>query len=554
MKKFILLILLYSASGFSQTDLTGKKEITVNENGVIKKKTVLNPLANQSGGNIINSGNQSFTINSANNTNVRWNYTDPVSIGDYCFTSGNGKYNVTGWDLNNERISLYGNQDANPVWEFASDPNVYINFVSISDTGGVIASGSYYNIYLFKNTGSVPFFNYDLTLLPDTGIATALDLTKDGNFLVCSASRNDSSTIFGFNSLSTVPVWSKRIVPSVITGGAAIQGLKISGNDSLLIVNTYAEFFIFKTYTGELVYRGLINPGSPANGTQSMQGINGDGSVIATINYTGVLNVYKWNGTTYNFQWANQEPPGTFYNWYTSVDISYDGDFIAAGTLNFVTSNSVDGKIKVFKRSGGGTPDWTYAGCGYEVSAVSFSKSGNILSASSWGEFSNNTEDLYIFKTFLGNVPIFKVNTPGSFFYCNTSTDGRTVVASGKAVHARQFGSGGLLYNIDVDTSDIPPVSVNSNYSRIDDYKLSQNYPNPFNPITHLEFGISNLEFVSLKVYDALGNEVQTLVNENKPAGSYNITFDGSNLASGIYYYKLISGNYSDTKKMILLK
>jgi len=83
---------------------------------------------------------------------------------------------------------------------------------------------------------------------------------------------------------------------------------------------------------------------------------------------------------------------------------------------------------------------------------------------------------------------------------------------------------------------------------------LFQNYPNPFNPTTHLEFGISKLGFVSLKVFDVLGKEVKTLISEIKPAGFYKVDFDGSNLASGIYFYKLESGNFFQTKRMILLK
>ena len=86
------------------------------------------------------------------------------------------------------------------------------------------------------------------------------------------------------------------------------------------------------------------------------------------------------------------------------------------------------------------------------------------------------------------------------------------------------------------------------------DYSLAQNYPNPFNPSTNLEFGISNLGFVSLKVYNSLGIEVADLVNETKPAGRYKVTFDGSNLSSGIYFYKLETGDFTETKSMILLK
>ena len=90
---------------------------------------------------------------------------------------------------------------------------------------------------------------------------------------------------------------------------------------------------------------------------------------------------------------------------------------------------------------------------------------------------------------------------------------------------------------------------------KADNFYLSQNYPNPFNPSSNLEFGISKLGFVSLKVYDVIGNEVATLVNENKPAGSYEVEFNGSDFASGIYFYRLkVNGNQIDTKRMILLK
>lgn len=85
-------------------------------------------------------------------------------------------------------------------------------------------------------------------------------------------------------------------------------------------------------------------------------------------------------------------------------------------------------------------------------------------------------------------------------------------------------------------------------------HTLSQNYPNPFNPSTKIKFGIANQEFVNLRIYDILGNEVTVLVNEEKPAGEYEVEFDGSKLASGIYYYRVSAGNFSQVKKMCLLK
>ena len=85
-------------------------------------------------------------------------------------------------------------------------------------------------------------------------------------------------------------------------------------------------------------------------------------------------------------------------------------------------------------------------------------------------------------------------------------------------------------------------------------FSLEQNYPNPFNPTTNLSFVIGHLSFVTLKVYDILGREVATLVNEEKPAGVYKISFNASNLASGVYFYSLKAGGIIQTKKMVLMK
>jgi photosystem II stability/assembly factor-like uncharacterized protein len=85
-------------------------------------------------------------------------------------------------------------------------------------------------------------------------------------------------------------------------------------------------------------------------------------------------------------------------------------------------------------------------------------------------------------------------------------------------------------------------------------YLLNQNYPNPFNPSTTIKYELPQSGFVSLKVYDILGREVQTLVNGNKIKGTYEVSFNGSNLASGVYLYKLKAGNFTSIKKMMLIK
>jgi hypothetical protein len=85
-------------------------------------------------------------------------------------------------------------------------------------------------------------------------------------------------------------------------------------------------------------------------------------------------------------------------------------------------------------------------------------------------------------------------------------------------------------------------------------FSLSQNYPNPFNPTTTIGFTIQDAGFTSLKIYDALGREVATLIDGVKEAGSHTIAFNAAGLSSGVYFYTLRAGNAVATKKMLLLK
>ncbi|MEO8230806.1 MAG: T9SS type A sorting domain-containing protein [Ignavibacteriota bacterium] len=108
-------------------------------------------------------------------------------------------------------------------------------------------------------------------------------------------------------------------------------------------------------------------------------------------------------------------------------------------------------------------------------------------------------------------------------------------------------------------------VVVKKNLTDVDDetmllkeYSLEQNFPNPFNPVTSIQYAISSTQFVTLKVYDVLGREVVTLVNEAKEAGQFEVEFNPEssikNPASGVYFYQLRAGDFVDTKKMLMIK
>jgi hypothetical protein len=117
------------------------------------------------------------------------------------------------------------------------------------------------------------------------------------------------------------------------------------------------------------------------------------------------------------------------------------------------------------------------------------------------------------------------------------------------------MASGGYLYAFNpygsstgIDNQHRPAETIPYEFS------LSQNYPNPFNPVTTIKFDIPINSIVRLKLYNILGEEVITLVNEEKSTGSYKIEFDATALPSGIYFYRLQAGSYIETKKMVLLR
>jgi len=104
-------------------------------------------------------------------------------------------------------------------------------------------------------------------------------------------------------------------------------------------------------------------------------------------------------------------------------------------------------------------------------------------------------------------------------------------------------GGGSNISGINNDKNDLPTI-----------FSLSQNYPNPYNPTTNITYSVATNTHVSIRIYDILGKAVSTLVNENKEPGNYRVNFNGSGLPSGIYFYRIEAGNFSETRKMILLK
>lgn len=129
-----------------------------------------------------------------------------------------------------------------------------------------------------------------------------------------------------------------------------------------------------------------------------------------------------------------------------------------------------------------------------------------------------------------------------------------TLFAVGNSVNNDGNSSGDQWNFAPNKVISVEPATNINDFNPVLSYQLKQNYPNPFNPTTGINFQMPNSGFVSLKVYDIIGNEISTLVNEYKESGTHTVEFDASGLTSGVYFYRLDSGTFSSIKKMILTR
>jgi hypothetical protein len=123
------------------------------------------------------------------------------------------------------------------------------------------------------------------------------------------------------------------------------------------------------------------------------------------------------------------------------------------------------------------------------------------------------------------------------------------------SIHSFDSNNAWAVGNLGVIVTNFTaPTSTENENVSLTDFALEQNYPNPFNPSTNIRFRITTEEFVNLKVFNVLGVEIATLVDEVLPAGSYNIEFNAEQINSGVYFYTLSTDNFKSTRKMILTK
>ncbi|MEO8664828.1 MAG: S8/S53 family peptidase [Ignavibacteria bacterium] len=321
------------------------------------------------------------------------------------------------------------------------------------------------------------------------------------------------------------------------------------------------------------IRRSVLDSIAMALGIGNNDSINGQWRVYAYNGFDSVASSQTFNlrirripvstvtigdGTT-----GEDYPLDRFYNYFRWQGIYLGSEINTNGSIRkikFYQNNSVGGvtseNVRIFMKS---TTESLLPTGPWDSTGMTQVFSGTIqsLAAPGWVEIQFPTPFVYSsdqnlmvsigrdFQQYVDDYP--------TYAYTVTSTDYRSRRGRSDASYPTTLTQSVNRANVQFELT--LSTGINSNSASIPDvYSLAQNYPNPFNPATKINFSIPKQGLVSLKIYDVLGKEVMTLVNEQKPAGNYEINFNGANFASGVYFYKLESGEFSNIKRMILLK
>jgi len=287
-------------------------------------------------------------------------------------------------------------------------------------------------------------------------------------------------------------------------------------------------------------YKVVRIPMPPENGQYPPQGDYRTYTNSMIINKTVIIPTYEFQYDTTAFRIYREAMPG-----YKIVGINSNAIIPSLGTIHCIVKE-VGVKDPVFI-SHAKMDSVVVTADPIEIKAVLKTKSGIAESFVYWTSdttagFNSTIMNFINGDTSSAFIPA-QVNGTEIFYYVSaTSNSGRTV---SKPIAAPEG-----FYKFIVENS----VTTITENNSVGDFNLFQNYPNPFNPTTKIEFRVANSGFVNLKVYDVLGNEILTLVDEYKSAGIHEIEFNASGLPSGVYFYKLMAGSFIQTRKMILIR
>ena len=302
---------------------------------------------------------------------------------------------------------------------------------------------------------------------------------------------------------------------------------------------------------GMLLWKARYNgPGNSEDKANSIV-VDGSGSVYVTGGSYGSVFYPDYCTIKYNSagvqQWvARYDGPGYWDDVAHSIDTDNSGNVFVTG---YSYGNGTGEDYATIKYNSAGVQQWVarYSGIGnsYDIAwSIAVDDSANVYVTGDGYplyfvtiKYNSTGIQQWVSKDIVGGGRSIAVD--GSFNVFVTGYNMGTGTGSDYAT----IKNPQIISTIKQISSEIP-----------EQFNLSQNYPNPFNPVTNLEFEISDLGFVSLKVYDIIGKEVATLVNEKLSPGKYKVEFDGCGLTSGVYFYRITACEFTKTKRMILYK
>lgn len=474
-------------------------------------------------------------------------------------------------------------QNGDTIWTRTFGGTGYDQFTSTSETSdnGYIAVGFKDNgfgsndIFVVKTDASGNLIwakNYGGTG-PDEAIGVAA--TNDGGGLIAGWTGSFGAGLSDFYLLringSGDTVWTKTIGSPI---SQSPKSVSLTNDNGFIITGSVYDNQTFDTD----IYLVKINSDGSTAWVQSIGGTppenavdigyaaiqtNDNGFLIAgTSAYSpsDVDVVLIKTDATGNISWVKRIGGIASENCQDVKQLN-DGSYVVVGsTFSFSSSNS---DSYIFKTDANGNLLWAFrygSNDNDEFRSVSLKNDGFLLSGYASGLVGFGAPEMYVVLTDLnGETGCNQLAL--NFSSSDYSMESANLFAQ---VSSQAFISdANISVGFGANTSTICYTSsVDENITgEMINYQLDQNYPNPFNPSTMIKYTIPNVTVrgneglrVQLIVYDVLGNEIVKLVDENKPAGNYEVTFNASSLSSGIYFYQLKAGSFNETKKMVLMK
>jgi hypothetical protein len=423
-------------------------------------------------------------------------------------------------------------------------------------TGNITLSGAgTYNYYLTATDslsrtvtapGGAPSNFYSFSAAADT-VRPVITHTPLANWPRAQWPATVSATVT--DNIGVDSVWVRWYINNTSNGYKRFKLNFTSGNDySALFNSVQADVSV----NDSIFYRIIAQDNS--------SGHNRDSTALYKFKITSVVTITIGTGTS-----TEAYPIDRFYNYMRWQAIYLGSEIGVTGTITKIrfyqsngTAGVTSGPTTIYMKT---VTDETMATGNWDVTGHSTVYTGTInnLAAPGWLEIVLSTpfyfnlalnQNLLIsinrdYQAYISTYPLYNYTT----LSVNRSRRNRNDSAMPTSLTQSTYRG-----NIQMEINTVTGVGNQTIAEIPEKYDLKQNYPNPFNPVTKISFDLPKQGFVSLRIYDVLGREVRTLVNEVKAPGIYNIDFDASTLSSGVYFYKLETNGFSDIKKMMLIK